>query len=68
MTTKQYNSAKNSRIVAIVASAAALIFTVAAIFIDSKPTLSNCSLLVIIAAGLINAIIHKPIPPQDTQN
>lgn len=65
MTAKQYNFYKNTRIIAIVASAAALVFIAGAIFTGYKLTLGNYLVIVILVINLVNAIINKPTPPYE---
>jgi hypothetical protein len=63
MTLKQYNFAKNTRIVGITLSIVAIVLVGFAVFKDKNITATNLITLAALALGLISIIANKPNLP-----
>jgi hypothetical protein len=63
MTQRQYNFAKNARVIGITLSVVALVLLGFTIFKDKQITASNLITLAAVVVGFISIVINKPTPP-----
>ena len=64
-TPKQYTFARNIRYVVIVISLVFFVFGAGAVFTGYKPNTNNYITLGIIIVNFVNALINKPLPPNE---